>query len=110
MLQKFIQRRAELIEQTDPDRIYVENIRSFFKIPYRMARFFCEMAVKERFFRKKVGVFCTNDDCGRLIHSYNKRSEIDDEIICDLCADLERDKFVFEKEEIHITEFYQLTK
>lgn len=110
MVQQFLKRRAEILEKTDPDRIYVENIRSFFRIPYTVARFFCEMAVKEKFFKKKVGVFCSNEDCRRLIKSYDSRSEIKDEIICDICEDLEKEKFVFVKEDIEIVEFYQLVK
>ena len=110
MLQKLLKRKKEIIEKTDPDRIYVENIRSFFRISYTLAKFFCEMAVKEKFFKKKVGVFCSNDDCRRLIQSYDKRSDIDDEIVCDICQDLEKEKFVFEKSDLEITEFYQLTK
>ena len=110
MVQQFLKRRVEIIEKTDPDRIYVENIRSFFRVPYTVARFFCEMAVKEKFFKKKVGVFCSNEDCRRLIKSYDSRLEINDEIICDICEDLGKEKFVFVKEDIEIVEFYQLVK
>lgn len=110
MLQKLLERKTEIIENTDPDRIYVENIRSFFRVPYTLARFFCEMAVREKFFKKKVGVFCTNDDCRRLIQTHDIRADINEEIICDICEDLEKEKFVFKKNDLDITEFYQLVK
>src|SRR6476620_3245869 len=62
-----VAKRRELIENTDPRRIYVENIRSFFGIPRATARYLCEIAVRQGVFEKRVGYLCGNDDCKRLL-------------------------------------------
>jgi hypothetical protein len=105
---KFIQKRKKLLENTDPNRIYVENVRSFFNLPYKAAKFFCEMAVKENYFRKKIGLECPNHNCKRIIKSINIDQEIEDHIRCSTCELNEEEKFVFNKEEINKIIFYQL--
>jgi hypothetical protein len=108
MFKKFFKKKAELIEKTDPDRIYVENIRSFFNLPYSTAKKLCDMAVRQNFFRKKYGVFCKNADCKRIISVYNNMEDIPNEIECFVCEQNEKEQFVFDKSELEIVEFYQL--
>jgi len=103
-----INKKADILSHFDPDRIYVENIRSFFNLPSPLARFYCEMAVKQKIFRKKYGILCQNDDCRRLIKSVNNPSEIPATIKCDHCELLERDNFEFQVQKKDIIEFYQL--
>ena len=104
-----INNKANVIAQINPDRIYVENIRSFYNLPYRFARFLCEMAVKQRFFEKKYGLLCPNNECKRLIISFDKKSQIPNKIKCDQCELLEREKYIFEVTDKDILEFYKLT-
>lgn len=104
---KFVDKKIELIESTDPDRIYVENIRSFFNLSTPIAKLLCEMAVKDKLFKKKVGVECPN--CGRLIHSYNSNKEIPTRIKCDTCELLEKENYVFSEEKIRKVTFYKLS-
>lgn len=108
MFKQFFKRKAELIEKTDPDRIYVENVRSFFNLPYSTAKRLCDMAVRQNFFRKKIGVFCKNDDCKRIISVFDKMEDIPNEIECFVCQANEKEQFVFDKNELEIVEFYQL--
>lgn len=106
MFNKLLKKQSQLIRATDPERIYVENVRSFFHLPYKAAKVLCELAVKEGLFRKKYGVVCPS--CGRIIKSYNIKEEIDEEIECELCRDLEEPKHIFQKSEVEIIEYYQL--
>lgn len=110
MFYKFLDKKADLLEKINPDRIYVENIRAFFNIPTKMAKFLCEMATKDGTFKKRIGVFCPNEDCNRLIIHYKHKDNIEDVIVCDTCQALERDNYEFKKNDIDINEFYQLSK
>jgi len=108
-LSGIIDRKAEILSQLDPNRIYVENIRSFFNLPYRAAKFLCEMAVRQKYFRKKYGIICPNEECSRLIRSFDKKSEIPSHIACNHCEHLERENYEFDITKNNIREFYQLT-
>lgn len=68
------------------------------------------MAVRENLFRKKIGVCCDNEECGRIIKVVNNISELDKKLLCDICESLERDEYKFTTEDLEIVEFYQLIK
>lgn len=110
MFKKLFKSKAEIIENTDPDRIYVENIRRFFNLPYGVAKKLCDMAVRQNFFYKKYGVYCKNDDCKRIISVYDNIKDIPERIECFICQSNEKDRYLFDKNELEIVEFYQLIK
>jgi len=92
---------------TDPDRIYIENVRSFFKLPKRVAWMLCEMAVKEGYFKKEVALTCPN--CGRVIKSSSKINNT--QIInCSNCEVNEEDVFEFNEGDLNKIEYYKLNK
>jgi len=103
---RFIERKLELIGNTEPERIYVENIRSFYGITTPVAHFFCEMAVKENLFEKMHGVECPN--CNRIIDSARFETSFPEIIYCETCQLLERDRYEFRKSECVVTPFYRL--
>ncbi|GAB3637260.1 hypothetical protein GCM10027422_28500 [Hymenobacter arcticus] len=103
---RFVQNKLNVLEHTDPDRIYVENVRAFYGLPFFMAKFLCELAVREGTFIKKVGVECPNE--GRLIVTANSAAELPKEVKCRNCELLEQDKFEFALEACHVVEFYKL--
>ena len=105
---RFIDKRLDLIGATNPDRIYVENIRSFYNLTTPIAKTFCEMAVKENLFKKRFGVECPK--CGKLIEHYASELDIPENIVCDTCQLLEEDNHNFKKSEIVEIVFYQLNK
>lgn len=105
MFKNFLKNKAKVIEDTDPDRIYVENIRSFFNIPTRWAKYLCEVAVKQRIFRKKVAVLCKNDQ--RIIEIYDSKDQIPEIVNCLVC-EIEGKKHSFNRDELETIEFYQL--
>jgi hypothetical protein len=108
---KAIDKRLNLVASIDPERIYLENIRSFYNIPISIAKLFCEMALKENLFKKGFGIECPNDSCNnRLIATYNDKREVPDTILCESCQLLEKDKFEFNANEFKVIEFYKLNK
>ncbi len=95
-----------IIEGTDPNRIYIENIRSFYNIPFSFAKFFCELAVRENVFKRRIAVNCP--ECGRVIMHVSTKVEIPDTVKCDTCELLEKNKFEFHTTDKDWTLFYQL--
>jgi hypothetical protein len=105
-----VERRRELINRTDPRRIYPENIRSFFHIPLRLAEWLLELAVKEGIFEKRVGYLCPNDDCHSMIADVPEDEEPAAPLICESCEALERDRQRFEPDECRQITFYRVAK
>lgn len=109
-MSNFLDRKYDALNNIDPDRIYVENIRAFFGIPSILARLFCEMAVKQGYFVKKIAICCPNKDCERVIITVNRVAEIPEEISCLVCEANEASKYNFPIDEVERIEFYQLKK
>ena len=105
-----LERYLHTIENINPEKIYVENVRSFFKVPSMVARLMCEMAVVDSLFVKKYGIVCPNSDCRRIIESYYDKNSIPEEITCEICENEESEKFTFKVSKLEIIEFYQLNK
>lgn len=110
MIGNVIANKQALIESTDPDRIYVENIRSFFSVPHRVAKLLCEMAVKDRIFLKRYGYLCANEDCESLIFVSEKHIDTDDKIICETCELREKDTTKFNLKDLEEVTFYKLNQ
>lgn len=110
MLKKFLNRKAKIVESTDPDRIYVENVRSFFNVPTRVAKLICDVAVRNGVLRKKYAVECLNDDCQRIIKTYDNINDIPERLKCRTCELEGKNNFDFKTSELNIVEFYQYIK
>jgi hypothetical protein len=104
----FLEKRAQLIRSTDPERIYVENVRSFFNITTALAKGFCEMAVKERLFRKRIGLECPT--CKRLVLTLGAEEKLPVLIRCEQCEAHEEERFEFRSEEMRQIVFYQILR
>lgn len=107
---RFFDKKRKLIEQLNPDRIYIENVRHIYNMPFFAAKLFCEMAVIEGIFKKKIGVECLNDECGRIILSVDNKNDLPEKITCKNCELLERDRFEFTKSGLNLITYYQLVK
>lgn len=99
---------AKIVEELNPDRIYVENVRSLLKVPARIAQFICNLAVKSGDFRKRYGVVCPNDSCQRIVLSVNNVKDIPDTIECESCDAEGNEHFSFNKNQVQVLEYYQL--
>lgn len=100
----------KLLTELDPDRFYVENIRSLLGTNTRIANWICELAVKQGFFIKSYAVECKNDNCGRIIGSYSNISEIPLEISCQLCYEDGEAISTFETKDLNIIPYYKYRK
>jgi len=109
-LSDIINNKANILSRLDPDRIYVENIRGFYNLPFKVARFLCDMAVKQHYFSKHIGIVCPNTDCQRLVTTVKNYSEINSTFECEHCRELERDTFEFIPSMKDTVEFYKLNK
>lgn len=107
-MSKFIERKANIIEHTDPERIYVENIRAFFNLPKRAARLMCDLAVRQKYFRKKYAINCRS--CGRVIGTVDSIEKLPSHIHCEDCELEERDEklYDFKPTERDTLVFYQV--
>lgn len=104
----FLSRKADALRNIDPQHIYVENIRAFFNMPHKVAKFLCDMAVVDNYFQKCYGVKCPG--CHRIVSSYSNLSDIPDIIECEICEALDNSKYEYRKEDLQIIEFYRLVK
>lgn len=110
MFNKFFKSKAKIIEITDPDRIYIENVRRFFNISSRFAKFLCDTAVRQGLFEKKIAIECINEDCKRIIKVLNVSDELPNEVTCFVCEAEGKEKYTYAKNEYKLVEFYKLVK
>jgi len=103
-----IDRKLEVIKKTNPRRIYVENVRSFFRLPTPLARFYCELAVREGLFTKHVGLLCPND--GRIIKSIEPGATLPESVVCEICQEIGEQRAEFSGQEVGRIEYYALRK
>ncbi len=103
-LQKYLQ----TINNIDPGKIYVENVRSLYKIPRFAARFMCEMAVQDHIFVKKIGVLCPN--CNRIIQEFDNLNQIPETIYCHICDAEEAEDCNYKTENLKKEDYYKLIK
>lgn len=66
---KWVSKKQEQIENTDPQKIYVENIRAFFGVSTKIALYMCDSLVKQKKLSKHIGYICPNDNCKKIIFS-----------------------------------------
>ena len=103
----FLSSKKRILEDTDPERVYTENIRSFFNVNSRIARKLCDAAVKRGFFDKYIEVRCPND--GSTIASAEHFDDIPDTVVCQNCQLNEEDNYQFTKEDLKANTFYKLS-
>lgn len=106
MLKNIFNRQSKALEETDPDRIYVENIRSIFNISTRWAKYICKIAVRQGILKRKFAVECKNNNCLRVIKTFDNEFDIPKTIECRTC-ELEGQEYKFNTNELNIVEFYQ---
>ena len=107
---KLISKWQDIIQETDPDRIYVENVRSFFNIPTKVAKFLCELAVRQGLFKRRIGIICENEDCERIILTINDKKDIPSVVECHTCKLRENPNFEQSNADLQTITFYQLVR
>lgn len=107
---RLVDRKLAVLDTMETDRIYVENVRSFYNISLSAAKFFCELAVKQKVFNKKYGIVCRNESCKRTILSISNKSQLPPIIVCEHCQLLEKENYQFSPTEKDLRVFYQLAE
>ena len=102
------QKYLQIINQIDAGKIYVENVRHFLNTSVEKARIFCEMAVQEKIFTRKIGLVCPNDN--RIIQEYNDISEIPNTITCGVCEADGIERYSFNTADLKRITFYSIKK
>ncbi len=69
----------DALEGLDPDRIYVENVRSLLNVSHGRAREICEIAVAQGVFNQYVGVTCPD---GSMPVSARDEAHLPSEVRC----------------------------
>lgn len=82
--------KEALIAELDPDKIYIENVRSILNVSYDSAKQICETAVRQGAFRRAVEVVCpdgavaaaadTEDKLPRTVHCWVDESGHTEEV------------------------------
>lgn len=109
-LGEFITNKEELISNSNPDKIYIENIRSFFGFSYRIAKFFCDLAVSAGFFSKHIGYICSNSNCQKIIFEKKYKDISPKKLSCSNCEIREEENHLFDVEKLNQITFYRLVK
>ena len=98
------------LETLNPDRIYIENIRSVLGSNTRIATIICNIAVRQGFFVKRYALACKNDSCDRILASYSSLDQIPKRITCDFCEEEGKMESTFNSSDLDIIPFYKYVK
>lgn len=93
--------------QLDPNRIYVENVRSILGSPSWLARFICELGVRRGVFEKKVQVLCPD---GAAVLTASSADEVPTTVLCWEESDGDWTQTSFESANLQKLEFYSLAR
>lgn len=106
---KAVAKRRDLLQPTgQPHKIYVENVRVFFGVPMGVARWMCDMAVREGYFEKCTGYLCPEDQ--RVLYEMcDGARDAPSELTCSVCEALEHES-VFPTQACGSMTFYRLRK
>jgi hypothetical protein len=102
------EKMLKAVSLLDPKRISLENVRSLFNISTFEAKAICKTAVKDGVFTKRIGVYCPNKNCERIIKSYNSENEIEEIVDCENCELSGEEMHEFKSNLLKREEFYQL--
>ncbi|HSZ72887.1 MAG TPA: hypothetical protein VK750_09430 [Cytophagaceae bacterium] len=105
---KIINEKTAILSGLDTERIYIENVRSFFNLPYRLAKFYCNMAVKQNYFEKSIGIMCPY--CNRIILTMKDLNQVPEYLECEHCRELEKESYSFHPMDKDFIEIYKLNK
>lgn len=101
-----VERRKEILRNTDPQRIYIENVRSFFGISTTMAKALCELAVREGLFMRCTAILCPIDE--QVVDEACDDDPLLETIHCDVCEGFGRERSDYLTKECKSLDFYRV--
>ncbi len=66
-----VELNLDALDQLDPEKIYVENVRSVLDVSLKEAEAICETATRQGLFTKGVEVLCPDGSVGAIADSIN---------------------------------------
>lgn len=105
-----VDRRIEILQRINPDNIYVENLREFFGLPARLAKFFCDRAVKDGVFEKRIGFLCPNHENIIAYVDSDQPPQQDEVVTCPICETEGRERSEFSTSELDHIEVLSVAK
>jgi hypothetical protein len=97
--------REAYLAKLNPDKIYVENVRSLFDVSYTHAVRICETAVRQGLFARFVEVLCPDDV---VAASAPSEAELPPHVRCLIEHDGEMEEKEFETAALKKLTFYRL--
>jgi hypothetical protein len=82
---EMLQRSDQVFETVDPDRFYLENIRSFFDISSRTAQTICDIGIEKGLLTRQVNYLCPHPDCARVLLTCDALADPEMGVECEIC-------------------------
>ena len=105
---KMVGKRRDLLERTDPERVYVEDVRSFFGVTTGIARQWCRLAVREGLFEERIALLCPEHKQLLASVSSGDSAEPDAHFTCEVCEDDQIRDEPYGVDELRRITFYRL--
>jgi hypothetical protein len=99
--------KEELLAQLNPNKIYVENIRSLLGVSSKAAQAICETAVRQGLFSRKIEVMCPDGSVAETADSEDRLSEF---VPCRIEEDGQPDEVPTPTASLRKAVFYQLNE
>lgn len=103
----FVKKKTDIISQTNPDKIYAENIRRFFGVSIKTANYLCKIAVRWGHFTEHTEYVCSNVNCQKILPN---SKVINGVIKCDNCELRDEVIYSFNVEKLDKITFYRLVR
>ena len=94
----------EALSRLNPDKIYLENVRSVLNISHRRAKFICDIAVKQGAFESWIEVRCD----GSVVATAKTEVDVPNTVRCWIERDGESEPIDMESADLPKVPFYKL--
>jgi 2-phospho-L-lactate transferase/gluconeogenesis factor (CofD/UPF0052 family) len=95
----------EALADLNPEKIYIENVRSLLGVSYRKALEICETAVRQGFFKRGIEVQCPD---GAVAASVESEAELPETVNCLMEENGEYEEVEYPVNKLHKITFYRL--
>lgn len=99
--------KADLLSQLDPDKIYVENVRSVLDVSHRTAQAICETATRRGLFKRQVEVMCPDGSVAAIAEAEDALPET---VRCVVEQDGQPEEEEISTSTLHKSIFYKLNE
>lgn len=101
------EKEAQVLSRLNPEKIYVENVRSILGVSHSSAERICETAVRQGIFERRVEVLCPD---GAVAASADKETNLPERVLCWTEADGHLQEVELPTAILQKTTFYRLNE